>query len=158
MSARVDTSVAVVERAFVAVMARDHAAQEEIFHPDLDLLWPPSLSSSSRTGERRPTWEETWDPLQPTAAERDMSPRVVAANEDGEVVVLWRQRGVRDDGARIECPVLGLYRVEDGRLVRGQMFYFDTVAVLDFLRGAGVDAAAGPPHDPMNRGGAMPTS
>lgn len=151
MSAPVDTSVAVVERAFVAVMARDHAAQAEVFHPGLELLWPPSLSSLSDAGERRRTWEETWDPLQPTAADRDMSPRVVAANENGEVVVLWRQRGVRDDGLRIECPVLGLYRVEDGRLVRGQMFYFDTVAVRDFLRGAGA-ASSSEPVAPEPRG------
>jgi hypothetical protein len=29
--------------------------------------------------------------------------------------------------------VLGLYRLSDGKLARAQMFYFDTVTVVDFL-------------------------
>lgn len=45
------------------------------------------------------TWAETWDPLQPTAAERQMDPRVVAVS-DQEVVVLWRQRGLSSIGER----------------------------------------------------------
>jgi hypothetical protein len=36
--------------------------------------------------------------------------------------------------------VLGLYQVRDGKFARVQMFYFDTAAVLEFLREAGVSA------------------
>ena len=64
-----------------------------------------------------------------------MSPRVVAAAR-GEVVVLWRQRGLDATGTRFECPVLGLYQIRDGKLVRAQMFYFDTTATVEFLRRA----------------------
>ena len=61
-----------------------------------------------------------------------MDPRVVAAGDD-EVVVLWMQRGVSPAGDRFEGEVLGLYRLKDCKLVRAQMFYFDTAALVGFL-------------------------
>ena len=64
-----------------------------------------------------------------------MDPRVVAATED-EGVVLWRQRGVSPSGERFEGEVLGLYQLRDGKLARAQMFYFDPVAVANFLKKA----------------------
>jgi ketosteroid isomerase-like protein len=51
-------------------------------------------------------------------------------------VVLWRQRGVSPSGERFEGEVLGLYQLRDGKLARAQMFYFDTVAVANFLKKA----------------------
>lgn len=65
-----------------------------------------------------------------------MEPRVIASSGD-EVVVLWRQRGLSPDGERFDGPVLGLYRVQDGKLARAQMFYFDTPALVEFLARAG---------------------
>ena len=106
-----------------------------LFHPDLELHWPPSLpyGGVARGGRRdRPTWSDTWTPLQPTDAERRMDPRVIAASGD-EIVVLWRQRGVTPDGERLDTEVLGLYRMRDGQLARGQMFYFDPAGVEQFL-------------------------
>jgi ketosteroid isomerase-like protein len=47
--------------------------------------------------------------------------------------VLWRQKGVDRAGERFDGPALGLYRVRDGKFARAQMFYFDTVAVVNFL-------------------------
>ena len=64
-----------------------------------------------------------------------MDPRVIAASES-EVVVLWQQRGRSTDGDHFQMPVLGLYGVRDGKLARAQMFYFDTVSVLEFLNTA----------------------
>ena len=64
-----------------------------------------------------------------------MDPCVVAANE-GEVVVLCRQRGLSPAGERFDGEVLGLYQVREGKLARAQMFYFDTVAVVNFLEKA----------------------
>jgi ketosteroid isomerase-like protein len=61
-----------------------------------------------------------------------MDPRVVAARGD-DVVVLYHQRGVDNAGRRVDCEVLGLYRVRDDRLAGAQMFYFDTVGVAEFL-------------------------
>jgi len=108
---------------------------------DVEFSWPPPLpyAGVSRLREQRPILD-TWIPLQPTAAERGMSPRVVAAT-DREVVILWRQRGVSRGGDRCDSPVLGLYQVRGGRLARAQMFFFDPVAVSRFLAAAQSDAA-----------------
>jgi uncharacterized protein len=107
----------------------------EFFHPDVEFHWPPSLpygGTSRGLKVDRPTWDKTWDSLQPTEAERRLYPRVVAASDE-EVVVLWQQMGVSPSGDKIDTPVLGLYQLREGKLARAQMFYFDTAAVLSFL-------------------------
>jgi len=135
--------VKIVLEAFRCVERRDEQRLLSLYHRDIEFHWPPSLPYG---GSRRvfdshgnpvsrvdgPTFDGTWDPLQPTEAERRMDPRVVATSED-EVVVLYQQRGVNTSGERIDAPVLGLYQVRDGKLARAQMFYFDTAAVLRFL-------------------------
>jgi ketosteroid isomerase-like protein len=135
------TSVEVVLESFRAVERRDERRQRELFHPEAEFHWPPSLPyGGTRLGRdeagQRSGWEDVWTPLQPTEAERRLDPRVVAASDD-EVVVLWQQRGLDHAGNRFECPVLGLYRVRDGKLTRAQMFYFDTTATAEFLTTAG---------------------
>ena len=131
-------AVDIVLQAFRAVGQRDLRALEALYDPEIEFHWPPSLpyGGSARGREvfhpKRPTWGETWNPLQPTEKERRMDPRVVAASEE-EVVVLWRQKGVDRAGERFDGPALGLYRVRAGKFARAQMFYFDTVAVVNFL-------------------------
>jgi len=138
----------VVLAVFRAIERRDAQQFTSLTHPEFEIHWPPSLpygkafrELDALPGQGRRTWAETWDPLQPTAAERQMDPRVVAAN-DQEVVVLWRQRGLSRIGGRFDCSVLGLYRVCDGNLARARMFYFDTAAVARFLANAGRDRAS----------------
>jgi uncharacterized protein len=125
----VDDNVQLVLECFAAVELRDEQRQRELFHPDVEFHWPPSLTH----GREQASFEEVWDPLQPGPEERRMDPRVVAARDD-DVVVLWQQRGLDAAGNRFECPVLGLYRVRDGKLARAQMFYFDTTATAEFLK------------------------
>jgi uncharacterized protein len=115
--------------AFDALEQRNDEKFRKLLHPDFEIHWPPSLPYS---GSEAPTWSETWEPLQPTEAERRMDPRVVAVSEN-EVVVLWQQRGFSSSGECFESEVLGLYRVRDGKLARAQMFYFDTAAAARFL-------------------------
>ena len=133
-------NVEVMLEVFKAIEQRDLQRLLELFHPDVEFHWAPSLpygggASPGPEGER-PTWAQTWDPLQPTEAERRMDPRVVATSDD-EVVVLWRQRGVTPAGVRFDGEVLGLYEVLDGKLARAQMFYFDTVPLASFLAAKG---------------------
>lgn len=81
-----------------------------LFHPDVELHWPPSLpygGVARGLAPEGPTWGQTWTPLQPTEAERKMDPRIVAAGGD-EVVILSRQRGRSPAGERHESEVLGL--------------------------------------------------
>lgn len=120
---------------FKAIERRDPRRVLELCCADVAFHWPPSLpygGVSGGFGAERPTWSETWIPLQPTETERRMDPRVVATSEE-EVVVLWQQRGVGPAGDRFEGPVLGLYQLREGKLARAQMFYFDTVRLADFL-------------------------
>jgi ketosteroid isomerase-like protein len=133
-------ATAVVLEVFRAVEQGYEQALRDLYHPEIEFHWPPSLpyGGSSRGQEvflpTGPTWGETWAPLR-TGSRWRLDPRVVAASET-EVVVLWRQRGVDAAGEELDQPVLGLYAVRDGKFARAQMFYFDTVAVLDFLNRA----------------------
>jgi uncharacterized protein len=139
---KVSKNIEIVLEAFKAVERRDEQRLIELYHPEVEFHWPSSLPyGGSFRGEeelesRQGGWGQTWGPLQPTEAERRMEPRVVAANDDGEVVVLWRQRGVSPTGERFDGEALGLYQVREGKFARAQMFYFDTAAVLSFLERA----------------------
>jgi uncharacterized protein len=137
----VERNVRVVLEAFRAVEQRDSEALAAVCQPDVEFHWPPSLAqdrtrqTAQESSGLRGGFEELWDPFQPTAVERSMDPRVVAASER-EVVVLWRQQGLAPNGERLDSPVLGLYEVRDGRLARAQMFYFDPLSVQAFLERA----------------------
>ena len=76
-----------------------------------------------------------WDPVQPTDETRRIEKRVIASN-DVEVVVHYHQRGTDRSGRSCDSEVLGLYRVENGKVTRLQMFYFDPEQVADFLAGS----------------------
>jgi ketosteroid isomerase-like protein len=132
-------NIEVMRGIFNAIERRDLQGVTDRCHPDVEFLWPPSLPYDR--GERG-GWAQTWIPLQPTEAEQRMDARVVAASEE-EVVVLWRQRGVSPAGEKFDDPVLGLYRLRDGKLARAQMFYFDTVPLVRFLANAKGAATAG---------------
>lgn len=123
---------------FRAIEERNDAQLMQFFHPDFEIHWPESLpygGTSIGLKPRTEGWSATWEPLQPTAVEKKMDARVIAANGD-EVVVLWHQRGLSPAGERFDGEVLGLYRFREGKLARAQMFYFDTAAVAKFLANA----------------------
>jgi hypothetical protein len=56
----------------------------ELFQSDFESYWPPSLPYGSERGvnKRSVSWEQVWNPLQPTVTERRMDPRVIAGNGD----------------------------------------------------------------------------
>jgi ketosteroid isomerase-like protein len=144
-----EENVRVVLDTFRAIEDRDVMRLLELHHPELEFHWPASLpygGSFRADGAVAQGWSETWIPLQPSERERRMDPRVIAATDD-EVVVVWRQRGVSASGERFDGEVIGLYRVQDGKLARAQMFYFDSAAVCTFLKDAYVQkAGADVPH------------
>jgi uncharacterized protein len=139
-----DKSADVVLGVFKAIEDRDPEKLFELFHDEVEFHEAPALPyGGSRRGKERlreqleaapeETWLGTWGPLQPTAEERQMDPRVVTTSGGEEVVVSYRQRAVGPDGERFDKPVVGIYEVRDGKLTRAQMFHFDTAAIVDFL-------------------------
>src|SRR5262245_17273047 len=123
-------NVQVMLEIFSAIERRNPRRVFELCRPDVEFHGPPSLPYGGVS--QGSAWLETWAPLQPTEAERKMDPRVVAAGAE-EVVVIWQQRGVSPAGDRFDGPVVGLYRLHEGKLARAQMFYFDTPALISFL-------------------------
>ncbi len=128
-----------IRAVFRSIEQRDDTQNALLFQPDFEIHWPPSLPYGGTfrgLAPRKNGWNETWNPLQPTEAERKMNARVIAAH-DNDVVVLWHQRGLSPKGVHFDGEVLGLYNFRDGKLARAQMFYFDTIAVHEFLVAAG---------------------
>src|SRR5690349_312696 len=114
----VNETVDVVLEAFAAIERRDDQKLSALVTADFESHWPPSLPYGGIKGGLKPegtSWSSTWEPLQPTARERSMDARVVAASGDA-VVVLWRQRGATSGGERFDQEVLGLYQLREGKL------------------------------------------
>ena len=129
-----------------AVEERDGEKLFDLYHEDVQLHEASSLPyggvvdglpSLGEQLESAPenTWLGTWGPVQPTERERRVDPRVIS-EKDGEVVVLYHMRAVAPSGERLDSPVIGLYKVRDGKLARAQMFHFDTQAINAFLERA----------------------
>ena len=130
----VEDNVDLVRAMFRAIETRDLARLLEVVDPAAEFHWPPSLPYGGDVAlmpTAGPSWAETWIPLQPTEAEQRMDARIVAVSND-EVVVLWHQRGLSSAGERCDTPVLALYSIRDGKLVRAQMFYFDSAQIAGF--------------------------
>lgn len=129
-----------------AVEERDAERILEIYHPDVEFHWPPSLPGYGGTYRGREVLEmntafaQAWDRLQPTGEARRIHPRIVASNDD-EVVVHYHQRGIDQSGRSCDSEVLALYQVENGKVTRLQMFYFEPEKVADFLTGAASQSA-----------------
>jgi ketosteroid isomerase-like protein len=153
-----DANVRVVLEVFAAIEQRDAARFLALTHPEFTIDWPPSLPWNAgvpgrpdQAGHHARSWLEVWTPLQPTAAERQMHPQVIAAAGD-RVVVRWHQRGRSPAGLGFDGQVLGLYEVREERLARAQMFYFDTDAVKRFLADAAGQGPASRPSGPPAAG------
>jgi ketosteroid isomerase-like protein len=93
-------NIEVIREIFGAIERRDQERFAQLCTPDLELHWPPSLpygGVSRGLDSPKPSWQDTWEPLQPTDGERRMDSRVVAATDE-EAVVLWHQHGLSPTG------------------------------------------------------------
>jgi len=73
----------------------------------------------------------TWDLLQ-TSADRD--PEAVIFGSGDQVVALWRLKASGKDGQRLDRPAISLFQLRDRKVVRLQMFHYDTAAIGRFLQ------------------------
>jgi uncharacterized protein len=138
MSSKEQQNSTTILAVFRAIEERNAEQFRRLLQPDFEIHWPPSLpyGGTFRGVEPQPHgWGATWQPLQPTAAERSMDAQVVAAHGD-DIVVRWHQRGRTANADTLDEEVLGLYYFREGKLARAQMFYFDTAAVAKFLANA----------------------
>lgn len=125
-----------------AVEERDLDRLAELYHPDVEFVWPPSLPGYGGThrgaddvGAMQIAYATAWLPVQASEETRRLDPQILADDGD-EVLVAYHQRGAHEDGRRCDVEVIGRYRIRDDRVVRLQMFYFDPDAVKEFLLGA----------------------
>lgn len=135
MQSREQANSETIIKIFRAIEQRNEPQMRQLCQPDFEIHWPVSLpyGGTFRGLDPRPnSWNATWEPLQPTEAEKKMDACVVAAHQD-DVVVLWHQRGLSPKGDLFDGEVLGMYTFRAGRLARAQMFYFDSAAVARFL-------------------------
>ncbi|MBW4552201.1 MAG: nuclear transport factor 2 family protein [Aphanocapsa sp. GSE-SYN-MK-11-07L] len=76
---------------------------------------------------------QAWNHLQP-AAERKMDAVFLDAGE--YVVVLWQLKGLDvGSGKRLNSPTVSVYKFYDGKIMESQMYYSDTTAIVQFLKG-----------------------
>jgi ketosteroid isomerase-like protein len=123
-----------------AVERRDAPRLAELYHPDIEFHWPPSLPYSgvhrgAAVSGMSLRFAQVWLPLQPTENERRMDPLVVAA-QGSEVVVRYSWKGRDAAGTVFETPTMAHYQVQDQKLVRAQMYHYDLVGLANFVRAA----------------------
>src|SRR6266496_3642351 len=117
-------STNIVLEAFEAVERRDERRLAQLYHPEVEFHWPPSLPSGgswrSIAGLRiRPEQPGTRSGIlcsRPGKSGGWTSWPVAATGQ--EVVVLWHQRGLKPAGQRLDMEALGLYEVRDGKFER----------------------------------------
>jgi ketosteroid isomerase-like protein len=122
---------------------RDRELLQKLYHPDIEFHWPPGLPYSGvfkgwTVAKMQECFASIWFPLQPTEERRRMDSRVLATSPHGRVIINYTWKGLSRDGVAFETETLADYQVEDGRLRRAQMFYYDLPGLIGFLKHCGV--------------------
>lgn len=129
--------VETVKRLFAAVRRRDLAGVREAYSPEVVIHESPSLPyggdyhGQEEAVEHLDGYYRTWEPVRP-AVWQPSTPIFLETAADS-VVVLWQEEAVApSSGRRIVLPALGVYQVQDGKVVESRMFQ-DTAAIRDLL-------------------------
>lgn len=136
------TNVEVVRRLFDAVERRDLPGMLACYDEEVEIHEAASLPYGGvyrgleGAVRHASAFQTTWAPYQ-TPTEYGLRADLVGG-EDGAVVAAFRHRAV-DPGTGLELDEaeVALYRVRDDKVVRSQMFHYDTAALLRFLDSAG---------------------
>jgi uncharacterized protein len=134
-----------VKRLFAIVEQPPNARKAsvlEVYHPEIVIHEASSLPYGGdyygHEGARRHGngFNRTWDAFQIAPAARGLDPVFLETTED-YVVVLFRHKAVVPErGRKIDLPEVGVYKVQNGKVVESWMFHQDTVAILEFLKEA----------------------
>jgi ketosteroid isomerase-like protein len=125
-----------------AIERRDRELLQRLYHPNIEFHWPPGLPYSGvykgeAVAKMQECFASIWFPLQPMEERRQMDSRVLATSSQGRVIVNYIWKGLSRDGVAFETETLADYQVEDGRLRRAQMFYYDLPGLIGFLKHCG---------------------
>jgi uncharacterized protein len=129
-------NVEVIRRLFRAVEARDIEPMYQIYSTDVVVREAPSLPYGGEYAghagilEHGMGYVEAWDHLQDDE-DRRMDAEFVDAGE--RVFVCWHQRAHGRDGTRLDLPVVSVYDLHGGQVVRSTMYHLDTATLLTFL-------------------------
>lgn len=139
-------NVDAVRKLLAAVEKRDLHAVLDCYHDNVEINESSALPYGGVYRGHRGVIEhaigfiETWGSYQ-TRAEYTLDPTFLES-DDGTVVALFRHRAVDPiSERRLDMAEIGVYRVCDGKVVRTQMFHFDTAAIGTFLKQATAAAA-----------------
>jgi uncharacterized protein len=132
-------NIEATRRLFKAVEERDVASVLAAYDPEIVIHDAASLPYGGvhygLTGAKQHIEgaAQTWNPLQ-SDAERKMDALFLDAGE--YVVVLWRLKGLAtSNGRTLDMPTVSVYKMRSGKIIESQMFYSDTVAIVQFLEG-----------------------
>jgi uncharacterized protein len=130
-------NVELIRSLFGGVEERDLGTYLAAWHPEVVIREPGSLPYGGEyrglEGVRRHAagFMQTWGALQP-GDERKLNAIFIDAGD--HVIARWRLKARVPDGeGTLDMPMVGAYKLRDGKLVEAQMFYWDTAAVLRFL-------------------------
>jgi uncharacterized protein len=130
-------NVELIRSLFGGVEERDLRTYLAAWHPEVVIREPGSLPYGGEyrglEGVRRHAagFMQTWEALQPRD-ERKLNAIFIDAGD--HVIARWRLKARVPDGeGTLDMPMVGVYKLRDGKLVEAQMFYWDTAAVLRFL-------------------------
>ncbi len=130
-------NVELIRSLFGGVEERDLRTYLAAWHPEVVIREPGSLPYGGEyrglEGVRRHAagFMQTWEALQP-GDERKLNAIFIDAGD--HVIARWRLKARVPDGeGTLDMPMVGAYKLRDGKLVEAQMFYWDTAAVLRFL-------------------------
>lgn len=130
----------IVRQLFRAVRARDEAGVMKAYHPDILIHESPSMPyGGDYRGHRQAIqhmngYYQFWDPLRPPTGEHEEGIWLETTRD--YVVVMWQEDAIMPgSGERIELPAIGVYRVQDGRVIESRMFQ-DTAVVRDLVQSA----------------------
>jgi ketosteroid isomerase-like protein len=134
-------NVETVRSLFQSVEERDLKAYLAAWDREVVVREPGSLPyggeyrGSEGVGRHASGWLRTWSVLQPGDEKKPCATFVEA---DDDVVVRWRLRARAPDGEEtLDMPMVSLYGLREGKVVRAQMFYADTAEALRVLEKAG---------------------
>jgi ketosteroid isomerase-like protein len=130
----------IVKRLFSAVRQRDEAGVLEAYHPDIQIHESPSLPyggdhhGHQQAIQHMKGYYRFWDPLRPPTGEHKEG--IWLETTGDYVMVMWQEDAIMPgSGERIELPVIGVYKVQDGRVIESRMFQ-DTAVVRDLAQNA----------------------